>query len=80
MREERAAAVRDLQLEATTAKAEAARLEQELKGAHSAAEEQRWAAEEGRRVAQQVRGRGVISCKACIHRMVVAGELGRCSG
>lgn len=58
VREERAAATRDLQREASTAKAEAARLGQELSAAQGAAEEQRRAAEEGRRAAQQVRRGG----------------------
>lgn len=56
VREERAAATRDLQLEAAAAKAQSAQLAQELHAAQSTAEERRRAAEESQRAAQQVRG------------------------
>lgn len=56
VQDERAAAARDLQLEAAAAKAQSAQLEQELRAAQSTAEEQRRAAAESQRAAQQVWG------------------------
>jgi hypothetical protein len=56
VREERTVSTRDLQLDASSAKAEAARLAQELHEAESAAEGLRRAAEEAQRAAQQVGG------------------------
>lgn len=56
VREERTVSARDLQLDASSAKAEAARLAQELHRAESAAEGLKRAAEEAQRSAQQVGG------------------------
>jgi len=56
-REERTVAARDLQLDASSAKAEAARLAQELHSAQSTAEQAQHAAEEARRALQQASAR-----------------------
>ncbi len=54
-RDERTVVARELQLEASSAKADAAGLAQELQAARGAAQQAQRAAEEGRRAAQQVR-------------------------
>ena len=60
VREERTVSTRDLQLDASSAKAEASRLAQELQKAESAAEGLRHAAEQAQRAALQVGGRQAV--------------------